>query len=170
MKREGLWLRRRLWIEPSCWVRDTEKSLSSLEGFTAGQERVPMPGLCNLYLFFFSPRIRSPGAAPLGSSALAIAALCGFLRPSLLIGCYSPSAISKYNLKGKNPQEHLQLLWERCSMLALYLITTKLQTSSLLMDYRRSFSLFKHIIYMLANSYLLNAMNRFGMFHSQTFS
>lgn len=106
----------------------------------AGQERVPVPGLCNLYFFFPLPSKNKP----LRSSAPDVPALHGLFRSSLLIGCYSPSATSKYNLRGKNTWEHLQLLWERCSKLALYLITKKLRTSSLLMDYISSFSLFKH--------------------------
>lgn len=56
------------------------------------------------------------------------------LQGSLLTGCYPPSATRKYHFGGKNTWEHLQLLWERCSVLALYLITKTLQTSSLLMD------------------------------------
>lgn len=66
--------------------------------------------------------------------------------------------------------EYSQLQW--CAMLTLHLTTKKLQPSSLLMDYKSLFLIQTHRLqfYMLASSYLLNAMNRFGMLCSQNFS
>ena len=123
---------------------DTEKSFL-LESFSSRSGGGSSAWDLHFIPFFILPSPkRSPGAVPSRPSVLDTAALHGFFRFSLLMGCYSTSSNKQIQLKR---EEHMGAfaatvgkVFHACS-LSHYQETADQQ---LLMDYISSFSLFRH--------------------------